>query len=82
MARTTADKKPPRVKIPDSWSGGKCMCCGEIYNVRKTNFSKTQSQWFAGNDGYLPWCNECRTKIFDYYAKSMAMKMRPLSVYV
>lgn len=69
MARTTTEKKPPRVKIPDSWSGGKCMCCGEIYNVRKANFSKTQSQWFAGNDGYLPWCNECRAKIFDYYVK-------------
>lgn len=69
MARTTADKKLPRVKIPPSWSGGKCMCCGEIYDVRKGNFSKTQSQWFMGNDGYLPWCNECKEKMFDFYTK-------------
>lgn len=69
MARTTADKKLPRVKIPPSWSGGKCMCCGKIYDVRKGNFSKTQSQWFMGNDGYLPWCNECKEKMFDFYTK-------------
>nr|DAL66775.1 MAG TPA: hypothetical protein [Bacteriophage sp.] len=45
------------------------MCCGKIYDVRKGNFSKTQSQWFMGNDGYLPWCNECKEKMFDFYTK-------------
>lgn len=69
MARVAADKKPPRIKVPPSWSGGKCMCCGKIYDVRKGNFSKTQSQWFMGNDGYLPWCNDCREKMFEFYAK-------------
>lgn len=69
MARTAVEKKPPRIKVPASWSGGKCMCCGKIYDVRKGNFSKTQSQWFMGNDGYLPWCNECREQMFDFYAK-------------
>ena len=70
MARTTAvDKKQPRIKVPPSWSGGKCMCCGKIYDVRKGNFSKTKSQWYMGNDGYLPWCNECREKMFEFYAK-------------
>lgn len=69
MARVAADKKPPRIKVPPSWSGGKCMCCGKIYDVRKGNFSKTQSQWFIGNDGYLPWCNDCREKMFEFYAK-------------
>lgn len=69
MARTAAEKKPPRIKVPASWSGGKCMCCGKIYDVRKGNFSKTRSQWFMGNDGYLPWCNECREQMFDFYTK-------------
>lgn len=69
MARVAADKKQPRIKVPPSWSGGKCMCCGKIYDVRKGNFSKTQSQWFMGNDGYLPWCNDCREKMFEFYAK-------------
>lgn len=69
MARTAVEKKPPRIKVPASWSGGKCMCCGKIYDVRKGNFSKTQSQWFIGNDGYLPWCNECRERMFEFYAK-------------
>ena len=69
MARVAADKKQPRIKVPQSWSGGKCMCCGKIYDVRKGNFSKTQSQWFIGNDGYLPWCNECRERMFEFYAK-------------
>lgn len=69
MARVAADKKQPRIKVPQSWSGGKCMCCGKIYDVRKGNFSKTQSQWFMGNDGYLPWCNECRERMFEFYAK-------------
>lgn len=69
MARTTADKKQPRVKVPASQSGGKCMCCGRVFEVRRNNFSKTQSQWFMGNDGYLPWCNECREKMFEFYAK-------------
>ena len=69
MARVAADKKQPRIKVPQSWSGGKCMCCGKIYDVRKGNFSKTQSQWFIGNDGYLPWCNDCREKMFEFYAK-------------
>ena len=22
-----------------------------------------------GNDGYLPWCNECREKMFEFYVK-------------
>lgn len=69
MARVAADKKQPRIKVPQSWSGGKCMCCGKIYDVRKGNFSKTKSQWFMGNDGYLPWCNECREKMFEFYVK-------------
>ena len=69
MARTTADKKPPRIKVPPSWSGARCVCCGKIYDVRKGNFSKTQSQWYMGNDGYLPWCNECREKMFEFYSK-------------
>lgn len=69
MARVAADKKQPRIKVPPSWSGGKCMCCGKIYDVRKGNFSKTQSQWFMGNDGYLPWCNDCREKMFEFYVK-------------
>lgn len=69
MAKVAADKKQPRIKVPPSWSGGKCMCCGKIYDVRKGNFSKTQSQWFMGNDGYLPWCNECRERMFEFYAK-------------
>lgn len=69
MARTAVEKKQPRIKVPPSWSGGKCMCCGKIYDVRKGNFSKTQSQWYMGNDGYLPWCNECREKMFEFYAK-------------
>ena len=69
MARVAADKKPPRIKVPPSWSGGKCMCCGKIYDVRKGNFSKTKSQWYMGNDGYLPWCNECREKMFEFYVK-------------
>lgn len=69
MARTAIEKKPPRIKVPASWSGGKCMCCGKIYDVRKGNFSKTQSQWFMGNDGYLPWCNECKEEMFNFYVK-------------
>lgn len=69
MARTAVEKKPPRIKVPASWSGGKCMCCGKIYDVRKGNFSKTQSQWFIGNDGYLPWCNECKEEMFNFYVK-------------
>ena len=70
MARAAAtEKKQPRIKVPPSWAGGKCMCCGKIYDVRKGNFSKTQSQWFMGNDGYLPWCNDCREKMFEFYSK-------------
>lgn len=69
MARTAVEKKQPRIKVPSSWSGGKCMCCGKIYDVRKGNFSKTKSQWYMGNDGYLPWCNECREKMFEFYVK-------------
>ena len=69
MARTAVEKKQPRIKVPPSWSGGKCMCCGKIYDVRKGNFSKTKSQWYMGNDGYLPWCNECREKMFEFYVK-------------
>lgn len=69
MARATVDKKQSRVKVPPSWSGARCVCCGKIYDVRKGNFPKTQSQWFMGNDGYLPFCNDCRDKMFDFYTK-------------
>lgn len=69
MARTAADKKQPRIKVPPSWSGARCVCCGKIYDVRRGNFSKTQSQWFRGNDGYLPFCNDCREEMFNFYTK-------------
>lgn len=70
MARTsTTDKKSSKVKVPPSWSGGRCMCCGTIYDTRNGNFSKTKSQWYAGNDGFLPWCKDCMIKMFDYYSK-------------
>ena len=45
------------------------MCCGKIYDVRKGNFSKTQSQWFMGNGGYLTWCSECIEEMFNFYVK-------------
>ena len=69
MARTTVDKKTPRVKVPPSWNGARCVCCGKIYDVRRGNFSKTQSQWFLGNDGYLPFCNDCRERMTEFYTK-------------
>lgn len=72
MAKSTTpktQKRAPRVKVPASWTGGKCVCCGTIYDIRRGHFPKVQSQWFIGNDGYLPFCMDCREKMFDYYAK-------------
>lgn len=69
MPRTTAPKRQPKLKVPPSWSGCRCMRCGKIFDVRVRNFSKTQSQWFLGNDGFIPWCNDCKEDMFNYYTQ-------------
>lgn len=66
---TTTKKKTPPVKVPPRWSGGRCMCCGKIYDTRAGNFSKSQSHWYDGNDGFLPWCKTCMNDMFSYYSK-------------
>jgi len=67
--KTTTKKKEPRVKVPPTWAGARCMCCGKIYNTRVYNFYKTQSHWFKGNEGFLPFCKDCTKEMFDFYTK-------------
>lgn len=65
----STSRKTSKTKMPQQWSGCRCMCCGKLFNVRANNFSKSQSYWFHGNDGFIPWCKECMNAMFDYYQK-------------
>lgn len=61
--------KNARVQVPPTWAGCRCVMCGKIYNTRVHNFLKTQSHWFKGNDGFLPFCKECTQEMFSFYVK-------------
>lgn len=70
--RPPGSKNKPKAKtakMPQQWNGGRCVCCGKIFNQRVNNFSKSRSYWFHGNNGFLPWCKECMGKMFEYYLK-------------
>lgn len=48
----------------------RCTCCGEQYDAQYTNFFKSPSMLFVGNNGYLPICKTCLHNYFDYVAET------------
>lgn len=38
----------------------KCTCCGNSWDVQKSNFSISESILFQSNNGYITICNDCR----------------------
>ena len=47
----------------------KCTRCGKEYNKQELNFSKSKSDLYMSNDGYLHICKTCVNEIFDYYLR-------------
>lgn len=42
-----------------------CTACGKSFAKQATNFLKTQSPLFAGNNGYAPICKKCIEKYYN-----------------
>lgn len=47
----------------------RCTCCGHKYRKQETNFSKSKSPLFAGNNGYLSICRNCIAQLYEQYIK-------------
>lgn len=45
----------------------RCCRCGQIYKNQRTNFPRTTSMLWRGNDGYLPVCTNCVEELFSHY---------------
>lgn len=44
-----------------------CYRCTREYTKQLGNFSKTRSPMWAGNDGYIPVCNQCTRELYEHY---------------
>ena len=44
-----------------------CVCCGDKYDKQKDNFPTSQSNFFKGNAGFLPICNNCFDSATEQY---------------
>lgn len=48
-----------------------CAHCGKRFLKQQENFSVCQSTLWAGNNYYLPICNNCLNKLFDHYVETL-----------
>jgi hypothetical protein len=48
-----------------------CVCCGGKFDKQKDNFPTSQSNFFKGNNGYLPICGDCFDAATDQYEKTL-----------
>lgn len=77
LGRPKGSKKPATTKVnPDAKVGGiraaeppkegfQCTCCAKIYKQQQSNFFKSKSPMFVGNNGYLPFCKHCLDTYFS-----------------
>lgn len=47
----------------------RCTCCGHKYKKQETNFNRSKSPIFAGNNGYLSICCNCVAKLYEGFVK-------------
>lgn len=48
-----------------------CILCKKSFTRQRNNFPPTQSNLFAGNTYYLPWCWSCVERLYKHYNETM-----------
>lgn len=56
----------PRIESDEQY---RCTCCGKKYTKQETNFNRSKSPLFHGNNGYLSVCRNCIAKLYEQYVK-------------
>lgn len=47
----------------------RCSCCGHKYKKQETNFNRSKSPIYEGNNGYISICRHCIAKLYEQYVK-------------
>ena len=47
----------------------RCACCGKKYARQESNFFKSKSPVYVGNNNYLPYCKTCVNKLLATYTE-------------
>lgn len=50
----------------------KCIRCGTRFVTQKGNFYKSQTDYYEGNDNYIPVCNDCLEELYRFYVNKYA----------
>ena len=76
LMRTEPAKKVIKSAKPDVLeqetvvsTGYRCTCCGHEYKKQETNFNRSKSPIFAGNNGYLSICRNCVAQLYEGFVK-------------
>lgn len=68
--KVVKDAKPteiePKVEVNEEY---KCTCCGHKFKRQETNFGKSKSPIYKGNNGYLSICRNCVAELYEQYVK-------------
>lgn len=56
----------PRVVSDEEY---RCTCCGHKYKKQETNFNRSKSPIYKGNNGYLSICRNCIAELYEQYVK-------------
>ena len=47
----------------------RCTCCGHKYKKQETNFNRSKSPIYAGNNGYVSICKNCIAELYEQYVR-------------
>lgn len=68
--KVVKDAKPtevePRVVSDEEY---RCTCCGHKYKKQETNFGRSKSPIYKGNNGFLSICRNCVAELYEQYVK-------------
>ena len=68
--KVVKDAKPseiePKVVTDEEY---RCTCCGNKYKKQESNFNRSKSPLYKGNNGYLSICQHCIAELYEQYVK-------------
>lgn len=68
--KVNKDAKPsevePRVVSDEEY---RCTCCGHKYKKQETNFNRSKSPIYQGNNGFISICQNCIAELYEQYVK-------------
>lgn len=66
--KVVKDAKPtevePRVISDEEY---RCTCCGHKYKKQETNFGRSKSPIYKGNNGFVSICKNCVAELYEQY---------------